>query len=1668
MSNVQSMIKKTLKVILWVMLSFVLIFILVAFLIQIPSIQTKIVHYATSFVSKKTHTKVEIKNVSISFPKSIVIEGLFLEDLKKDTLIYAGRTKINIALYDLLKSQIMISSFALNDVNLNLHNTETDSLFNYNFLLTAFIDTTVQAKPDTVNASKWTFSIEDVDMENIRLRYDDDFGGMNVKASLKNMELQIDELDLETSIYRIDELLVENLNANVLMKGSSKTNKQESQSGALMPKITANNIEINHSRVSYADSISKQSVLAIINQFELKDGSVDLQNEIVTLDQLNLSGSKIQYLASASDTIPDSTVVQNVTPTESNWKVSAKRVMLEDDSVAYKVGNKPVIKNAFNADHLEFTKLTLDARDLSYSSEQTKVSVKKFSAIDQNGFAITSFETDFNMDEHSITAKELKANTTNSNIDADFSLQYSSMAALTDSMQFKNLNADLRNVKISNSDILYFSPDLIKQPYFKNRNTNTTVNGKVNGPMNNLKGENMVVHAGGNTTLNTDFIIRGLPEVNTAWYNFPNLSIVSDKKDIVMIAGPYIPDSMAVPENVSMKLVFKGKIKSFESTVNLSSSFGDANLIASVDPAENFSTKLSIDNFDVGSLMKDTILYGPVSLTAEADGHGLDMATIKAKIKAEVTEVYLNKYTYHNLDMEGSVSGKQFEGTINLDDENAVFNFDGLVNMNPNQEQYKFKLNVQGADLKKLHLADGDIQLSFITTADMKGGAIDKMNGTAGITNIIVARDGKKYQLDSLLAASVNEPNKSEINVTSALIGIKYIGTLSPIALPALLNQFINNYFPVSDSIQQPKNSERSDFNFEIQFHNHPILSKVLLPELKEFEPGVIKGSFDSEKNDLKLTAEMKRIVYGTTEINDLAVDVNTDSTALNYKISSKSILNSAVILDNFSLDGKLANNTIFANVSSTDGRNKKLLIRSEITKNKGNYKITLDPKEFYLVNNQWTIAEDNFIEFGKEGFKIHHFFINHKASQINIASVNDRFNDDLNIDIKNFRLENISQIIEKDSSLVQGNLDGEILLKRVAESYGLISDIKVNNLIVREVPIGNITLKAVNPTTERFDIDLNLSGPSNNLTTKGYFIPNESVNSLNIKTIIQSLSMKTVEAFSMGQITEADGTLTGNFLIEGKTDAPDITGEIVFNNVFVKPAFLNNRLGIKNETIELKTDGIYFDSFTMEDVAKHEAVIDGSVKMKQFSDYVFALEVNTKDFLLFNTNAKDNKNFFGRMVIDSKINVGGSMNLPVVNAKVKMKEGSNFTFSVPESTLTTDKGENVVEFLNPTQLNPILIRGAKNGAQSSGMSGFDLTSIIEIDKNATLRLLMDPASADSLVVKGEAALSFTMDQSGKMSLTGAYNLSDGSYLVSLESVIKKQFNIQEGSTIIWNGDPMDAAISIDATYSVRASPSDLMLDQISDLTESEQGGYKQRYPFLVLLKLRGEILHPQISFEIQLAPENKGILGGAVNQKLIMLNEDESALNKQVFALLVLGRFVQENPFQTAASGGTSTLIRSTVSKFLSAQLNQLGAKVLPGMELNFDIQSYDDYQTGQAEGRTQVGIGAKQQLFNERLSVEIGGSVDVEGNKAKQNSASNITGDVTVEYKLTKDGRLRMKGFRHNQYAGAIEGQLVETGVGVVYVRDFNRWSRLFKSKRNRSDSLKKQDSDDTNDAK
>jgi translocation and assembly module TamB len=223
MNKLISLLKKTLKIISWIVIGFVILFFFIAVIIQLPFIQTKIVRYATTFVSDKTHTKVEIKNIHISFPKSVNIQGLYLEDINKDTLLFAGKLQVNISFKDLFNNKITLNSVALEEVIINLKRIKNDSLFNYNFLITAFSDTTNNKNLETNKKSNWIFSINNVSLKKIRINYDDKYGGTKADINLNKLKLKMQDLDLVKSVYHIDNLLIEGLTAKVILKESEIT-----------------------------------------------------------------------------------------------------------------------------------------------------------------------------------------------------------------------------------------------------------------------------------------------------------------------------------------------------------------------------------------------------------------------------------------------------------------------------------------------------------------------------------------------------------------------------------------------------------------------------------------------------------------------------------------------------------------------------------------------------------------------------------------------------------------------------------------------------------------------------------------------------------------------------------------------------------------------------------------------------------------------------------------------------------------------------------------------------------------------------------------------------------------------------------------------------------------------------------------------------------------------------------------------------------------------------------------------------------------------------------------------------------------------------------------------------------------------------------------------------
>jgi hypothetical protein len=265
----------------------------------------------------------------------------------------------------------------------------------------------------------------------------------------------------------------------------------------------------------------------------------------------------------------------------------------------------------------------------------------------------------------------------------------------------------------------------------------------------------------------------------------------------------------------------------------------------------------------------------------------------------------------------------------------------------------------------------------------------------------------------------------------------------------------------------------------------------------------------------------------------------------------------------------------------------------------------------------------------------------------------------------------------------------------------------------------------------------------------------------------------------------------------------------------------------------------------------------------------------------------------------------------------------------------------------------------------------------------------------------------------------------------------------------------MTATINLTASYTAMTPSIDLVANELGTnngrQTDSALNAlyskYRQKLPFLVTLKMNGELLKPTITFDISL-PSNILSLWPDVDLRLTQLRVQQSEMNKQVFALLLLGRFVGEDPLASSAGGGASlgNLAFSSASQILTSQMDQLAASLIKGVDVHFDLNNQQDWSTGAEIDYTELNVTLSKQLMDERLRVSVGSAFDVVGSGAPQQAPSNIAGNIGVDYKLSRNGRYLLRVYRQNQYQAVVLGQVVETGVGFVFTFDYDRLSEIW----------------------
>lgn len=1644
--------RKGLKILLWTIGSIIALFLLIVLLIQIPYIQNKVKDKAVAYLEKKIGTEVKLGRIEIGLPKKVILEDVYFESQQGDTLLAGEKLAVDISLLKLLSNEVEINSINLQGIVANVKRNR-DSVFNFDYIIDAFASN----KPKDTTAAPMKFSIDKVNLDRVRVKFDDAITKNKLAANIRHFDTRIKKFDLDKLEFDVPKVTLSGLKVRLeqgmvaqLAQGTQEAAEEASKRPDLKLKI--GEISLADIDVGYDNEGSRLDTGMKLNKLNITFNTIDLKGQLIDIDAITLDGLNGQlafgkFEKQVQETLPEKTTAVQ----QAQWKIKLTDADINNVAFRFDDMNAAPVKKGIDYKHLAITNFKLDAEDFSYAPGAISGTINNFSVRDKSGLNIIELRTRAIYNDEGASLEDLYLETPQTLLKDKIVVQYPSLEYLKKDIGEMAVDANLDGSTIGFKDILLFVPTLAgTNPFKASPNAILAINSRMTGKVKDLRIENLEIAGLGSTNLAASGRITGLPDINKAYLDLDIRDLNTTSRDIAgLLPAGTLPANFRLPATLSAQAKFKGTFKNFSTNANISSSYGNAKVKALLDMRakgrERYDADATFTNFNLGALLRNDSI-GRISLRAAVKGTGLNPQTATANIRGKVTKAEYNSYTYRNLDLKGRINNGNFNVAANMADPNLDFDLTADGGFKGKFPKGQLKLNVDIADLAKLNLHAGPLKLRGNVYADITDSNPDNLNGLISLHHFMFANEKEQFGLDSVNITAVSTAEKNSIILKSQLANARVEGKYKLTELGSALSNTIAKYYNANPSAPK-KATGKNYFDFSLHVNNDPFFSQ-LVPAIKRLEPIDIRGRYNSQGDTIVVNGSIPRIVYDKYTLSGASITIDTKEEGLTYDVTVDEIQSDQLLLPHTSVVGVLREDLLTYRLQILDKKEEEqYMVAGELKATGGNTELSLNPDGLKLNYESWTVAADNLLRFGQGGIYADNFEISNQGGSIRLQSQSATVNAPLNVELDNFKIETLTSIIQKKEMKMNGTVNGQAEIRNLASKPVFTSDIDITNLTVANDTVGNVKIKVDNRIADTYTADVAITGNGNQVDLDGTYRASDS--SFNLDLNIGTLNTTSVQAFTFGNITEGAGYLNGRMKVTGTAADPNINGNLKFNDVAFRVTQLNSYFREMNDNIVFTDTGIRMDRFTVEDENDNVLEINGSIATTDYKAFGLNLTIDSENFRAINSTAKDNDLFYGDLYLDTHLIVKGTAESPVITGNLKINEDTKFTVVLPQQDPRIADREGIVEFIDQDNMEVqqrLKIEQAFNATQARGM---DVSVAIEIVKEAELNLIVDKGNGDFLQLKGEARLNGGIDPSGKTFLTGRYEFSEGAYQMSF-NFIKRRFDIQSGSYILWTGEPTKADLNITAVYETMTAPIDLLDNQLGGATQSVRNTYKQRLPFQALLKINGQLLKPELSFDIVLPERNYNVSTDIVNNtrtKLEQIRQEPSELNKQVFALLLLNRFIGENPFASQAGGDSAeSIARQSVSKILSEQLNNLAGDLIKGFQLNFDLESTDDYTTGEQANRTDLNVGLSKTLLDDRLKVTVGSSFGLEGPQQANEQSTNIAGDVSVDYQLTRDGRYMVRAYRKNEYQVALQGQVIETGVAFVITMDYNKFRELF----------------------
>ena len=1377
----------------------------------------------------------------------------------------------------------------------------------------------------------------------------------------------------------------------------------------------------------------------------------------ISISSVQLFGFNINLQKKTPDSPPnfkfvlDAFASNDTVKKDNSLDLRINSILIRRGRMAYHVLSEEETPGKFNAKHIHLQNIIANISLKALSKDSINLGIKRLSLDEKvSGFSLKkmSLKLVANSRQTSIDNFAIELPETSLKLDT-IHLIYDSLKAFDRFTEQVRFSFRTLPSQITLKDISPFLPALshFKEPI--------SLDMEVKGTVNQLTCSHLEITADNRQfRLKGDVALQDLSHPQDA-YVFGTLSeLTATTRGVGFLVRNLSHDYNGVPPVLERlgNVSFRGEVSGYFTDIvtygQLHTDLGGVNmdLKLSSDKSKGlfaYSGAVKTTDYKLGKLLANEQL-GEITFNLDVHGRHVTDRLPVVELKGLIASVDYSRYRYENITLDGEYKQGGFNGKVALDDPNGSIYLNGDVNVSSRIPTFNFQAIINKLRPHDLNLTSKypDTEFSLKLRANFTGGSVDEMIGEINVDSLEFMSPEKQYFMNNMNIRASKQNNENQLRLTSEFLTASVEGKFQYHTLPASILNIMRKYVP--SLILPPKKpiETHNNFQFDIHIYNTDILSTIFDIPLTVYTHSTLKGYFNDPLQRLRVEGYFPRLQYKNNFIESGMILCENPSDHIRARVRLTNLKKKGAV--NLSLDAQAKDDNISTTLNwgnsaavTYSGQLAAVakFLRTEGEKPLLKAMVEVKPTDIILNDTLWQIHPSQVVvDSGK--VDVNNFYFSHQDRYVRInGRLSDNPQDSVKVDLKDINMGYVFDIASiSDDVNFEGDATGTAYASGVFKKPVMNTRLFIKNFSLNQGRLGDLNIYGEWDNENRgIRLDASIKDISTTPSrVTGIIHPLKPESGLDLNIEANELNLKFLEHYMKSIANDIKGRATGKVHFYGKFKGLNLDGAVM-TDASMNFDILNTHFAIK-DTILLAPTGLTFNNIHISDMEGHSERMNGYLHFQHFKNLNYRFEIQANNMLVMNTKESTDMPFYGTVYGTGNALLTGNA-IQGLDVNVAMTTNRNSIFTYINGSVASATSNQFIKFVDKTPRRTIQdsiqiisyyeqLQQKRQEAEEEQKTDIRLNILVDATPDATMKIIMDPVAGDYISGKGTGNIRTEFYNKGDVKMFGSYQINQGVYKFSLQEVIRKDFVIKNGSTITFNGAPLDANLDIQASYTVNSA-------SLNDLIPEESSSIIQQPNVKVncIMNLSGILVRPTIKLGIELPNERDEV------QTLVRnYISTEEQMNMQILYLLGIGKFYTED----ARNNQNSNVMSSVLSSTLSGQLNNALSQVFETNNWNIGT----NLSTGD-KGWTDMEVEGilSGQLLNNRLLIN--GNFGYRDNPMAN---TNFVGDFEAEWLINRSGDIRLKAYNETNDRYYTKTNLTTQGVGIMYKKDFNKWSDLF----------------------